>query len=353
MQTNEAPIQTPMDQPMDTGPMVPTSPGGKSLIGIVLAIVVVVAVGGYFAYGKFGTPDAQKLLSDAYFKSKDVKSYSLDNTVSVQGITLTPALAGGTETTITFTDKGSIDVQDKQNAKIALDFDLNTGQINGEDYSLSGSLRLLGSTDMYLKITKFPLAVTKDPSFSSSPFTALKDKWIHIPLNNPTGSSAPGLGIFQGISNGAQQKAAEQYIKDIYEVLDNVTLTKALNIRDGGSINGESTYQVTFELDKEGVKKLIVDLSSKFGQKVSSAEVNEIGDQLKKIDLTGEMWIAKSSRLPMKYILKATPHIEQMPNLQIMLTNVFSDYNKQVTIEAPQGAVESKDIFGGGMFPGF
>jgi len=335
--------------------MVPPSFGGKSLIGIVLAIVVVVAVGGYFAYGKFGTPDAQKLLSDAYFKSKDVKSYNLDNTFSIQGITLTPALAGGTETTVTFTSKAGVDIQDKQNAKFSLDFDLNTGEINGEDYSLSGNLKLLGSTDMYLKIIKFPLAITKVVSFSSSPFAALKDKWIHIPLNNPTGSVTPGLGVLQGIEKGAQQKVAEQYIEDIYDVLDDATITKALSVRDGGTINGESTYQVAFELDKEGVKKLIVDLSSKFGQKVSSAEINEIGDQLKKIDLTGEMWIAKSSRLPMKYVLKITPHIEQMPNLQIMLTHVFSDYNKEVTIEAPQGAVESKDIFGGGsgMFPGF
>jgi hypothetical protein len=331
---------------------VPVVAAGKPWLSyVIIAVVVVVAGGGYAVYGKFfKAPDGQQLLRDAYAKVSHARTYSIDNTIEIKGV-VAPASGGLRNTSISpiiFSAKGVLDKTDITHLKASLDISLQADDIMGENYSLTAKL-ISQTTDFYFEITKFPEAVTKDPQFASSPYAELMNKWIHTPLNTADASStgAQLLGIGQGIN----QQNVQQNIADAQKIFDSASLSKVTSMDQAADMSGEKTYHIVFTMDRAGVRQFLTDIVSKEGQKITAEQSILLDTYLQKIDINGEAWVGAVSKTPFKYTVVIAPHIEEikMPDLTITATNILSDIDKPASIQIPKDVVELKDIMGGGL----
>lgn len=152
------------------------------------------------------------------------------------------------------------------------------------------------------------------------------------------------------------QKEEKLRFEKIDKLLRNANLFKLTGVLPGEKIDGQDTYNYEFEISKDELKKLFIQLTKEFGEKTpSKEELKDLDNSLKAIITPkGRIWIGKSDFMPYKITLTmdfANPDDPKAKG-KIDITLSYKNFNKPVKIEVP-AKTTSLQAFAEKMFAPF
>jgi len=325
----------------------------KKILIIVVAIVLGLSLvgGGVFAYfSYFQSPERiiQKMLE----KVTDVKSleyagdinmeFSLD-TVDLFGDqanlsgTNTDNLTGATSSAlskkigkISFDFSGSSDWQDSTEFKSLLLLNLKAEIPMFGEPSVGLEARSINK-DYYVKLSKAPIIMLFDLS-------SLENQWIKIDGKNITEAKTD-----------LDNKLSPAQIAQIKEAFAADKVFKIVATLPSEKIDGVSTYHYKYTIDKEGLRKYILDVdriiatsSDLTGKKLE--DFNQGMNDL--VTPEGEIWVGKKDYLPYKItsniIVNGTETSKISGNISIVLS--AKNFNKPVQVEVPAPVKTTEEI---------
>lgn len=340
--------QTPQKPAISVKPIGIFSGFLKNLLILLIFLLIVAGVALALAYTNYKyvkPPTAiQKLIDETIILAPIPKTSRiiLEKTKSqmsaIKTATISTEVAASTTNTsfpvkeAKLTIKGPFEFEEQANNKS--DFDIS-GSVKTEGLSASaaGSVKFIDNY-IYFKITEFP-----GGAFLSD---TLKNKWFYFKIEEEM--------------DEAEKEKFNEKIHRAVEIIQNFTANSyAWTTRQDA---GE-TFNLTLKPPKGDISKLIMDLSEVFEdpeqtkgeQALDRKSIQEATDKLKDIVIT--IKVAKSDYLISEAQYKISFEIESLnlsaqsgislaPNttlpIDITTTMSFSNYNKPVIVEVPEGA---------------
>lgn len=359
-------------QPFSTLSQQPEKGINKSLLIVISIIGVLIIGGGVFGYLYYFQESPEKIIQKMGDRLAEVKSLEYQGEIKAE-ITTSDLLSGGgnllqpvqsapsqqvSDFSINFSGKS--DVSDLNNPRGSFVFNIRTDalrELTQEDSVFGLELRTI-SQAVYLKLSNIPNLGFFDLSF-------ITNQWIRI--DTEALKKQFGLEKLEKQIKEAQ-KQKELSPEQIEEIKRVGALAKVLKITDklpSEKIDGVETYHYKFVIDKEGLKKLVIDISFIVQDKtLTEKEVADFDKSLEIIEsLGGEIWIGKKDLLPYKIFLqisvKETDESKISGKLTLMI--LFKNYNKPVQIDVPSPVKNLEEIlselfggfFGNGQLEGF
>ncbi|GEM_PF-6939193 len=234
--------------------------------------------------------------------------------------------------------KGPFEFTDKKTTKSQFDL---SGSVKTEGLSVSagGSVRIIDKY-IYFRLSEFP-------GGSFLPMDSVKDKWFYIEVDEP--------------QNKTEQEALNEKITKVTEILKNFA-TKSYKWTTKEET--KDSFNLTIKPPKEDIDQLILDIfdvmetkkQTNIEKTLEKKNLEEFSDKLKNIELG--MKVRKSDYLLTEARFKVSFEVEA-PNLaaqsgislspnsvlpvDVQTTFAFSDYDKAVIVEIPEGAQNAKD----------
>ena len=329
-------LNTPQEQPAENLYVIKPSADVTPKVTALVILGIILVSGGVFGYYKVARiPTGDELLDSSYRKVSSANTMHYDYSISITGFDSTDSSDQASSGVLKLAINGALDATNEENRKLSLDFDLSLNSSYVKD-SLSGSLKVIGE-NLYIKVDNLPSIWGSNDS--SNPYAVFMNSWVKFDMNNTEGIS-PSLSQLTGIKSGIDKKRQEEF----KEVFDKASVLNATSVESGEKINGQSTYKVAFDLNRPGFVAFVDELSRKYDPSATDEKRKDLEEQLSKIDLTGEIWVSKSSRLPLKMSMDIRPHIDYFDNLVIKIENTWSEYDKPVTIDAPSEFVDYSSL---------
>lgn len=330
----------------------------KKILSIVVAVVVGLSLvgGGVFAYfSYFQSPE--RIMQKMVEKITEVKSleyagdvnleFNLDTTGLLgdqvsRSATNTDNLTGATSSalskktgTISFDFSGSSDWQNPAEFKGLLLLNLKAEIPMFGEPSVGLEVRSVNK-DFYAKLSKAPIIMLFDLS-------SLENQWIKIDGKNITEAETY---LNHKLSPAQISQIKEAFVADkVFKVVATLPSEK---------IDGVSTYHYKYTINKEGLRKYILDVdkivatSPEFtGKKLE--DFNKEMDNL--VAPEGEIWVGKKDYLPYKItsniVINETEKSKVSGNISIMLS--AKNYNKPVQVDVPSPVKTTNEIMAGFM----
>lgn len=282
--------QTPDTAPEPiTTPPVPASSKKRlprnTLIGIIVAIVLVAAIGAYVAYVYVQNMPAN-LLSSA-----------IDNARAMKSLAAKFTLVSGTNPTVTFTGDVAFQ-QDSANAKngeVILGIGSGEQRIGVNALSLDGSLYLKATNLEALSSLAANMSDTSsmlDLSGLGSTLKTLDGQWYSL-----SGDDIKSLAQTGGNNNvsGAVSPEDIKKVLDIYKQHQFIVIDKTYNDE---SIDGTNTAHFSVKEDKNAEVAFLqaVKAANLSTIKVTDQDITDAKQSTNSNDVTIEVWIARDSR---------------------------------------------------------
>lgn len=249
---------------------------------------------------------------------------------------------------------GVSDVKDLNNPQGSFSFNINTDALTEGQFNFGLEIRQIGKI-IYVKISDVPNLVFFDLS-------AVKNQWVKI--DTEALKKQFGLEKLEEQLKEAQkqQELTPEQIEKLKEAVQQAKIFTITQKLASEKINGVNTHHYKFTIDKEGIKKLVTDISQIVQNKtLTEEELADLNKSLEAIELPGgEIWIGKKDLLPYKVSLSSTiKETEQAKTSgKINFTLLFKNFNKPVQIDIPAQAKPLEEILGGlfgglqGLTPG-
>lgn len=268
----------------------------------------------------------EKVMAKAKEAITDVESGSLKMTADVDGKNGVDDMTfeGGMEMTF--------DSRDKENYKLDLHVALS-GDLQAGEKKLNGDLDVDFVTvdkKYYLKLNN--LESSDDSLTAMKPFIDLyKSKWLHIEDDF----------IPQDIRElQSEDEAAKLKKKQLENLFKETTLFDVVKEYGIEKLNGEKVYHYGVKPNMEGFKDYMVKAAVIDGRELTAQEVQEAVQVLSYIK-SAELYIDADDYYVLKSVLLFTGQaisVETDANLEVEIVIEGSDYNKSVTVKAPEGA---------------
>jgi hypothetical protein len=318
--------------------------GGKAKV-IAGALVLLVLAGlGYAYYQGYFTP-LEQLTGQSFVAARNATSASFDTTITVDTSGLTASkdknpigeLFGGSSS---FTTKGSYDVSDPEHTKVQ-------GLISLVFGSTSTALEFRVVDDnAYLQLTKAP-TISFIPMLQS-----MENKWLVFPYKSEAKnmSMSPVTSYF-GVDPSIIEKLTDDQKDQLYTITERAHFISITERLTPESINGDLSYHFTFDIDREGVQTYLAEVKAyineigKNDSLLSSFDPTSYGETLDKVtDFRGELWIAKSDKLPRKALISFATPIEEEGSIKVTITSLFKDWNVPVVVEKPEKSMTFQEL---------
>lgn len=311
----------------------------KNLIILVLGglLVIVCFALGYFFYIQT-TPE--KVLEKMESALKKVKTYEFDGEMKAK-ITIPKfsldekAPATKTGFTLSANFQGKADLQDEENPKTAFSLEITFIPTTPNEF-IQDSLTLrieemrMINEITYLKLGNLPKLEFIDLSF-------LSNQWIKI---DPK-SLEEKLGV-------EKSKLPPEEIKKIEKIIKEAKVLKITKKLPDEKIGGIATYHYKFLIDKEALKKLMIEVESSLQhQKLTEKEIAHIEKGFEGVEvIEGEIWIGKKSYLPYKItlLIKIKETKENQMEGEFNMTIFLKNYNKPVEIQVPSPVKSIEEV---------
>ncbi len=298
---------------------------------ITLLVLILVLIGGAYAFAQGYIPLPGK--SNTLFNSAEATSVTFDIAFTVDATELTDSVKkdlGIDESKAVFRMTGSSDSSTLGNPKLDANFTLDGGEL-----AANFDTRVLNNM-LYARVTKAPDL----GFFTLDPFM---NKWYSFDYKK--GSSLVPIPTEQQLFDSytpAQKAELKRITKEAH-------IVKAKRDLLPKNIDGIFVWHYSFDLDKEGTKKYLTDISTYLAQENPeiATRINEgAASAIDNIaELKGEAWIGISDGLPYKISLDVSVLPLDTPEvLKITVLGTFSNWNKPVVIEAPENSVPFEDI---------
>lgn len=224
----------------------------------------------------------------------------------------------------------TFDKKDSQKQKFDFHVALS-GALKATEKSLSGELDLnfIGlEKEYYAKLNK--LSTSDDSMKQLQPFVdQYKGKWLKISEDF----------IPENIRNMQTQdetvKLKRQQLEDLFVKTNLFDVTKEYGVE---KLNGRSVYHYGLTPNMDGFKDYMAKAAIIDGRELTTQEIEDAVKVLNYIK-DAELWIDVDDYYILKSLFRFSGEaINQNSNLEVELDVTGSDFNKSVTVQAPQGA---------------
>ncbi|MBI2638868.1 hypothetical protein HYW83_04745 [Candidatus Peregrinibacteria bacterium] len=260
--------------------------------------------------------DPQKTVNDAVGKLAEVKKMS--TLVVMSGTIQAP---GETPSKVKFSINvsGKTDTSDKDSPKVDT---VLKAEADVDGQKASGEV-LFRSVDkkMYVKVGTLNMPGEAGAALNTQLASVLNTWW-----SLPAGSENP-IGKF-----GSEQQELQEAFK---------TTKFFTNAREAGEedVQGMKNVKYTVDLDKDALKKFILDAARLTENQVSPEEELAIGDSLKDVEFSGAVWVGDDDYL---HRVKGTVAVQpkQGPSSSFEIDYSSWDYGKDVAVSKPSDSKE-------------
>ncbi|MDQ5957261.1 MAG: hypothetical protein QG614_236 [Patescibacteria group bacterium] len=350
MMPNMEPINpippTPSFQGMPKPPVLPTHKKSK-LIKLFASFIFVflILAGGAYAYVGF-VVSTDKITNRALKEVTKVKSASFDTLITIGDTEGLPdeLKDGGNKVVYS----GNYDFHNETNLKASFKLAFSLQGI-----SASIEARMLGDK-IYGQLIKAPDFFLL-PSLSQH-----ENKWYYMSVEEDLKDNflAPSLGSMLSIENIYDEDITEEQKLEIKRIFENSKFIKILKKDIPKIQNNKLMYHMEFELDYEGIISYLKDvfayIESQKKEELRDVDVEEFEtlfrDNIKSIkNFKGELWINSIDGLPYKVLVNfdlSYDGLGSMNNMHITIDSNFKDWNEDIQIEVPQGAIDFKEVTG-------
>ncbi|MGH7158168.1 MAG: hypothetical protein ACREGD_03825 [Candidatus Saccharimonadales bacterium] len=310
----------------DTPSDMPTPAKKKTgmIVGIVAAVLLLVG-GGAAAYVAFFMPKPDKVLQAALvstFTSGNLKSAAFEGELSVADSSSDFAYTVGFE-----------GASSQTAAQFALSVDIPLlSPVTLDARTLDGGQTYYVRAGGLASTTSL---LATEPSLAPfAPLLAsLNNQWYEVDLSTLEELSGTSEGVTGSLSDAERQRIVDAYSQNQF-----LTVTEVLADEPIAGVDSYH-YKVTVDGDKLQAFLDAVGSVESFG--ITGAMLDGLQDMLLNVDFTtylADVWIAKDTKFFTQFAL-ATQSGETSLNMRLTL----KDFNKEVTVEQPEGALPFQD----------
>lgn len=330
----------------------------KRLNKILLAAIfiiggILIIGGGVFAYfNYFQSPE--KIIQKMTVKLTEIKSLEYSGKIKTE-VNTGNLLDGGsfsqpTQPTLnkkasnfSINFNGVSDTHDLNNPKGSFSFNVNTDALGQGNFAFGLEVRTIDKI-VYIKLSNVP-------NLGFFDLSAIANQWIKI--DTEALKKQFGLEKFEAQIKEAQKKQelSPEQIEKLKIAAQQAKIFKITEKLPSENIEGINTYHYKFIIDKEGVKKLIADISKIVHDKtLTEKEIADYDKSFEAIELPeGEIWIGKKDLLPYKILLSSVLKETDKSKVagKFTITLLFKNFNKTVQIDIPSPVKTLEEILGG------
>ncbi len=278
-----------------------------------MALGLVIAV--FFSGCSLFKKDPQKAVVEGIAAFADVKKMS--SKLTIGGTVNSPAGEMPAKVQFSLETVGASDASNEKSPKVDM-----AVKISGSADANSGSGELSFRTvdkKMFVNVSKISIPGSAGDALSTQLKSVLSTWWA-VPLNDQN--------YFSKLTD--QQKQLQEKLK---------TTPFFTNATEMGSedVSGVASTRFRVDLDKDAVKKFILDLARTGGNQLKPEEEVAIGDSLKDVEWSGAVWVGDDNavhRVQGQVVMR--PAAGPSTTLDIDFTGW--NYGNDVSIAAPDGA---------------
>ncbi len=332
----------------------PAQSSKNKLFVVAICIVGLLFISGGAVFGYvYYFPSPEKIVQKMTLALTEITSLEYSGEIRAE-VTTGNALGGGfaqpTETTAnkkmsTFSTSfnGVSDVHDLNNPEGSFSLNVTTDALGQGDFAFGFEIRTIDHI-IYVKISNVP----------NVDFFDLRDvanQWIKI--DTEALKKQFGLEESEEQDTEAQKKykLSPEQIEKIKIAVQQAGILKVTEKLASEKIEGMNMYHYKFTIDREGIKKLFIDMSHIIQDKtVTEKELADFDKSFEAVELPeGEIWIGKNDFLPYKIFLSSIIKETDKSNTsgKMSFTLLFKNFNKPVQIEIPSPVRTLEEIIDG------
>lgn len=341
----------------NTTPTTPTSPegmaGGKSkLLWIIGGLIIIAAIIYFIASG---------VSTDARLSTEVIESLDEAQSVTFKGSAVISGSTFELDKPLRITLDGVSAGTNVRNQAAQLNLGVDLSLLSDEDLQALGiqdrtltiGLILL-QEDMYLHVGSLNELFGAQESWIKFPTTDEEVQEISDTFGVPAEQLGLPVGGFDGYSNVGQK-----FEKDLIRLIEKSHVVDVVSMEPGDDMEGETTTVYMLALNEEGVLEFLEGIIPMYtdlvaeaaGDSIVSVDAEALADELlpteeelqkalDSIDLDAAVTLGDESKLP--YLVDIMldimdPETGRAGTVDISFS--FSDYNKEVNIEAPESFI--------------
>ncbi|MFA6520896.1 MAG: hypothetical protein WCT53_00725 [Candidatus Gracilibacteria bacterium] len=285
----------------------------KKVIALIATLSLVLSVSGCSLF----TKDPQKAVDEGFAKFADVNK--MNSILKLSGTLKAPA--GEKPETIQFEldASGKMDTSDSENPKIDVAFKADA-TVDGQKYS--GDFMIKASDKkVFVKVGSLQMPGEGGKALNTQ-LASVLNVWWSLPASEDSTLS----------KYGSQQA-------EFRELLKNTKFFTGAREEAKEMIQGSEMTKYRVDLDKEALKKFLLEMIRISGSQLQPEEEVAIGERLKEIETSGALWIGGDNYMH-RIQGTVTSQPKQGPSTSFEIDYTSWDFGKDVTVEAPAGAQE-------------
>ncbi len=326
---------TTQPEPLMSNSSVSTAPnnGHSAVLKItaIVAVIIIIAVGGTLAYAKWGGSNALSIFEDVVEAMEKTSSfsYSLETKITVKD---------SPSDNLDMSISGKVSITDKIVDKADLTVKATMGE-DTENNSVQASVKMPGDENLYVQVTSVPAILSMFIDFSP-----IIGNWFSIPISQgleTLTTSAPIPVPVDSFDNETYQK--------IYPIFQKNNPIKAE--KDGvEEISGVKTRKYKISIDQGKLLKFITEAQKEVtGNDLSDSEIAELNNASSDLDkILLYAFIGTKDNLLYRLNLKATD-ITSTPAIMsadLDVTLNITNYNVPVEIYPPDEWMTFEELMG-------
>jgi len=323
-------------QSFSTLPQQPERKGNKTLLAIISIIGALIIGSGVFGYFYYFQETPEKVIEKMRTRLTEVK------TLEYQGDVKTEFTTGWfSDFSVNFSGKS--DVSDLNNPKGSFE-----SIIGADDIFLAFELRNIGKI-IYFKLSNIPYL---ELGLEFSDISFIDDQWIKTNIESLKKPFWLENFEEQIKEEQKQQELTPEQIEKLKQIVAQTKVFKVTEKLASEEIEGVNTHHYKFSIDKNELRKLIVNIIVIVENKTLTEGLVEFDRTriMEKLEsLNGEIWIGKKDLLPYKISFEALM-ITSVSGFKIpdkdkfMLMISFKNYDKPVKIDIPSPVKSLEEI---------
>ncbi len=218
------------------------------------------------------------------------------------------------------------DMNDAKTPKMSLKMEGKGAQDKDKEDSASGELILLGNT-LYASLTNMSDFKGSVPVAIVQPYFG---KWWSVAVPE---EFTKDLSVYS--KDEKDLTPEEKKMKDLY---NGKNLFKNVKYQGGEKVEDVDTYVYSAELDKEELKKLIVEMSKAQGQELSADELKKMDESWNTLTFAGKLYVSQKDMSMKKIGVNIELKDLEGADVDMDLAFVYNSLGGAVAIEAPKDA---------------
>lgn len=324
-----------------------TSSRSKSLRAIILIfIIVLLLLGGLFAYASGLFISSSKLFSQMVESSKKNTSLSFNfdfvlDAANMKSFSSKIKPDSGISNISSFGMSGTLDLSNTKNLNLNNSYSFKSGGIEADIDSrvTNGSL--------YFRLTKAP-------SLGFISLKPIENKWIVFPYKDKTGNieNNPVLSL-SPVSPDVINSLTEEQKNKFNDLIKNASFIKITKKHLPQIMNGSLVYHLDFDIDRDGISSFLKSVTSylkildknNVASKFDTSNIDKMVSAVK--EFKGEAWIGVFNKLPQKIIINTdiyNPNDINDGYVKISTVLNYTGWNKPVIVAIPSQSMTVEDL---------